>query len=86
MNGQAVGANTQEVSSEVTNKCRAANSNNPFRACFHSRNVPFMSGAVNSGLTKKAEPPPTRGVDCNRSANGGWLRRLVRLRLIEFEV
>gem|GEM_PF-3777020 len=27
-------------------------------------------------LTKKAEPPPTRGA--NR-ANGGWLRRLVRL-------
>src|SRR5471030_3078040 len=34
-----------------------------------------------SGLTKKAEPPPT--CDANRdsgtdSANGGWLRRLVR--------
>ena len=34
-----------------------------------------------SGLTKKAEPPPTR--DVNRdggtaNANGGWLRRLVR--------
>src|ERR1700722_14169129 len=34
-----------------------------------------------SGLTKKAEPPPT--CDVNRdsgtaSANGGWLRRLVR--------
>jgi len=29
-------------------------------------------------LTKKAEPTPTRDVDCNRSANGGWLRRLVR--------
>ena len=27
-------------------------------------------------LTTKAEPPPTRGVDCNRSGNG--LRRLVR--------
>src|SRR5471032_3165079 len=33
---------------------------------------------VSCGLTKKAEPPPTRGVDCNRSGNGGWLRRLVR--------
>jgi hypothetical protein len=37
------------------------------------------------GLTKKAEPPPT--CDVNRdsgtdSANGGWLRRLVRPRLI----
>src|ERR1039457_466305 len=36
---------------------------------------------VCSGLTKKAEPPPT--CDVNRdsgtdSANGGWLRRLVR--------
>jgi len=31
-----------------------------------------------SGLTKKAEPPPTRGLDCNRNGNGGWLRRLVR--------
>ena len=35
-----------------------------------------------NGLTKKAEPPPTR--DVNResgtaSANGGWLRRLRRL-------
>ena len=33
-------------------------------------------------LTKKAEPPPTRGVNRDSgtaSANGGWLRRLVRL-------
>src|SRR5271170_1055037 len=32
-------------------------------------------------LTKKAEPPPTRGVNRDSgtaSANGGWLRRLVR--------
>ncbi len=33
---------------------------------------------VSSCLTKKAEPPPIRGVACNRSGNGGWLRRLVR--------
>ena len=37
--------------------------------------------AYGFGLTKKAEPPPT--CDVNRdsgtaSANGGWLRRLVR--------
>ncbi len=35
------------------------------------------------GLTKKAEPPPTRDVNRDSgtdSANGGWLRRLVRLR------
>ena len=34
-------------------------------------------------LTKKAEPPPTRGVNRDSgtdSANGGWLRRLVRRR------
>ena len=38
----------------------------------------FMGGV---GLTKKAEPPPTRGVNRDSgtdSANGGWLRRLVR--------
>jgi len=41
-----------------------------------------------SGLTKKAEPPPTRDVNRDSgtrstvaaSANGGWLRRLVRPR------
>ena len=35
-----------------------------------------------SRLTKKAEPPPTRDVNRDSgtaSANGGWLRRLVRL-------
>src|ERR1017187_1047923 len=33
------------------------------------------------GLSKKAEPPPTRDVNRDSgtaSANGGWLRRLVR--------
>ena len=35
-------------------------------------------GKGNKQLTKKAEPPPTRDVDCNRSGNGGWLRQLVR--------
>jgi len=42
--------------------------------------VCFVVG-VSSGLTKKAEPPPTRGVNRDSgtaSANGGWLRRLVR--------
>jgi hypothetical protein len=37
------------------------------------------------GLTKKAEPPPTRDVSRDSgtdSANGGWLRRLVRRRLV----
>jgi hypothetical protein len=36
---------------------------------------------VISGLTKKAEPPPTGDVNRDSgtdSANGGWLRRLVR--------
>ena len=38
---------------------------------------------MRSGLTKKAEPPPTRDVNRDSgtdSANGGWLRRLVRPR------
>ena len=38
---------------------------------------------VLSGLTKKAEPPPTRDVNRDSGtdrANGGWLRRLVRRR------
>src|ERR1035441_5720903 len=37
--------------------------------------------AFECGLTKKAEPPPTRDVNRDSgtdSANGGWLRRLVR--------
>ena len=37
------------------------------------------------GLTKKAEPPPTRDVNRDSgtaSANGGWLRRLVRWRRV----
>src|ERR1035437_3530082 len=41
---------------------------------------------VQSGLTKKAEPPPTRDVNRDSgtaSANGGWLRRLVRRRLVK---
>ena len=36
---------------------------------------------ITSRLTKKAEPPPTRDVNRDSgtaSANGGWLRRLVR--------
>src|ERR1700722_6905474 len=41
----------------------------------------FISLIALCRLTKKAEPPPIRGVDCNRSGNGGWLRRLVRRHL-----
>jgi hypothetical protein len=44
------------------------------------KNMCFMLGGV-GGLTKKAEPPPTRDVNRDSgtaSANGGWLRRLVR--------
>src|ERR1035437_7540080 len=40
-------------------------------------------------LTKKAEPPPTRDVNRDSgtdSANGGWLRRLVRCGGFKFEV
>ena len=40
-------------------------------------------------LTKKAEPPPTRGVNRDSgtaSANGGWLRRLVRRRHNDIQI
>jgi hypothetical protein len=42
-----------------------------------------------SGLTKKAEPPPTRDVNRDSgtdSANGSWLRRLVRHRGFHLEI
>ena len=41
----------------------------------------FIAEHTQCGLTKKAEPPPTRDVNRDSgtdSANGGWLRRLVR--------
>jgi hypothetical protein len=41
----------------------------------------MFSSQAECGLTKKAEPPPTRDVNRDSgtaSANGGWLRRLVR--------
>jgi hypothetical protein len=41
----------------------------------------LIHGARERHLTKKAEPPPTRDVNRDSgtaSANGGWLRRLVR--------
>src|ERR1035441_2226760 len=41
----------------------------------------YFCGVCERCLTKKAEPPPTRDVNRDRgtdSANGGWLRRLVR--------
>jgi hypothetical protein len=44
------------------------------------QNDEYSHGAW-SGLTKKAEPPPTRDVNRDSgtdSANGGWLQRLVR--------
>src|SRR5271166_6468047 len=40
-------------------------------------------------LTKKAEPPPTRDVNRDSgtaSANGGWLRRLVRLLVVKSHI
>src|ERR1035437_4451918 len=60
--------------------------------CFcpcHNVNVPFMRMRCGSGLTLKAEPPPTD--DVNReggteSANGGWPRRLVRQGAFKCEV
>ncbi len=44
---------------------------------------PILRFITRRRLTKKAEPPPTRGVNRDsgtNSANGGWLRRLVRPR------
>ena len=43
--------------------------------------IEFFCHKRECGLTKKAEPPPTRGVNRDSGtdrANGGWLRRLVR--------
>ena len=49
---------------------------------FFSAVCAFLHSEIsNKHLTKKAEPPPTRGVNRDSgtaSANGGWLRRLVR--------
>ena len=62
---QTCGGDNQAANDQTTN-------NDNFRFLFHKRV---------SGLTKKAEPPPTRGVNRDSgtdSANGGWLRRLVR--------
>ena len=50
--------------------------------CFRQPNQLYNKvSSVGSRLTKKAEPPPTSGVNRDSgtaSANGGWLRRLVR--------
>ena len=61
----------------------------------HIKNARIFFMALTCGLTKKAEPPPTRDVNPvkvrgptglyardsgTESANGGWLRRLVRHR------
>jgi len=67
------------------NQPTAANSNQNSPANHQKappRNPTGKSPATLCCLTKKAEPPPTRGVNRDSgtaSANGGWLRRLVRL-------
>ena len=51
------------------------------RCCDYELKDLESGGHARSGLTKKAEPLPTRGVNRDSgtaSANGGWLRRLVR--------
>src|SRR5665213_1082892 len=61
------------IPDEITN-CQNKQNNNCNLGYFHGARV---------CLTKKAEPPPTRGVNRDSgtaSANGGWLRRLVRHR------
>jgi hypothetical protein len=63
----------------MRNRIKAASDNAlALRRSESSRGVAMIGQC---GLTKKAEPPPT--CDANRdsgtdSANGGWLRRLVR--------
>jgi hypothetical protein len=55
--------------------------NNPSIACVVIFVILFLWWSI--GLTKKAEPPPTRDVNRDSGtdrANGGWLRRLVRRR------
>ena len=52
----------------------------PKRSAVNNMMATILMACV-SGLTKKAEPPPTRDVNRDSgtaSANGGWLRRLVR--------
>ena len=62
---------------EISGNGLSPNANTPIHQTY---GAPFL-GDVASGLTKKAEPPPTRDVNRDSgtaSANGGWLRRLVR--------
>ena len=52
-----------------------------FQREYHRLYKGYIFVRCSCGLTKKAEPPPTRGVNRDSgtdSANGGWLRRLVR--------
>ena len=62
-----LGQNTNQLKSNYSNHRQA--------------DQPSKSLNRSCGLTKKAEPPPTRDVNRDSgtdSANGGWLRRLVR--------
>jgi len=63
------------VTVETTRIVSAANAET------HDRRKMMNTLMAQRGLTKKAEPPPTRDVNRDSgtaSANGGWLRRLVR--------
>jgi hypothetical protein len=68
-----------EITGAAIDKKPSANKSNQERTRARDGVCLFMRS---SGLTKKAEPPPTRGVNRDSGTamtNGGWLRRLVRL-------
>jgi hypothetical protein len=62
---------------------------NNLRLCNRLKSVVSDFIMMRCCLTKKAEPPPTRDVNRDSgtaSANGGWLRRLVRRHGSHFKV
>src|ERR1019366_1835543 len=69
----------QKVGEIIPNQTIQAHSQN--QSCQTLQDDLDKSHCAASGLTKKAEPLPTNGVNRDSgtdSANGGWLRRLVR--------
>ena len=72
-------ANPRATNSAI-NATAQATASNPARTLINGEILCFCS-ISKLRLTKKAEPPPTRDVNRDSgtaSANGGWLRRLVR--------
>ena len=84
----SVMASVNKQTSEAPTSRATRGRNNAARMTLTTITTAMMSDALmcaRSRLTKKAEPPPTRDVNRDSgtdSANGGWLRRLVR-RLVQ---